>query len=101
MTWNGLAHDRQELTSCGVARAAIERVVGADERRVHAVARFDLRAACGDDVQLERFHAIDASPLGGDGSHQPGLGAASVRCPKPNRAARPARRGGPRNARAA
>ena len=72
MTWKGLAHDRHELTSCGECALGDERVVGPDDRRVHAMARFDFRAAGRDDVQLERFHAIGWRPR-------------SARRPHPNR----------------
>ena len=59
-------------------RAGDERVVGADDRRVYAVARFDFRAASRDYVQLERFHAIEWRHVGVGGDARIGAATASA-----------------------
>ena len=54
-------------------RAGHEGVVGADDCRMHTMARFDFRAASRDNVQLERFHAIGvASAFGRRRQHRSG-----------------------------
>jgi len=41
-----------------IARRGDERIVRADDRGVHPVSRLDLVTTRGDDVQLDRFHAL-------------------------------------------
>ena len=56
MTWNGFAHERQKVTAIA-SRAAPTSASPVDDRRVHAVTRFDVAAARDDDVELEGLHA--------------------------------------------